>query len=65
MRKNEIKNAKDNELVYDLAQSYASLVANYNLNRVTKQYEKHCEDLEDELLKRGLLTEEQVKLLRA
>ena len=63
MRKTEIKTAKDNELIAEYVHSYAMLIVKYNLNRGTKQLEKHCHDLETELLKRGLLTEDDIEKL--
>lgn len=65
MRKSEIKKAADNELIVDYVSSYSSLILNYNLGRGIKQHEKHCHDLEQELLSRGLLTEEDIKHLNA
>lgn len=63
MRKTEIKTAKDNELIAEYVRSYGMLLVNYSSNRGTKQFEKHCHDLEVELLKRGLLTEDDIKKL--
>ena len=65
MRKNEIAKAKDNDLITEYAVSYATMLLNYNLGRGMKQIESHCRDLEEELFKRGLLTEENLKRLRA
>ena len=64
-RKREIPKAKDNELVADYVNSYALLFYNYNTNGGIKQLQAHCNDLEKELLKRGLLTEEQVKFFNS
>lgn len=63
MRKAEIKAAKDNELIVEYVQTYSLLMLNTNLQMGTKRHEKHCQDLETELVKRGLLTEEDVKHL--
>ena len=63
MKKNEIEKAKDNELITEYVKSYSNLCLKYNLNRITKQAEAHCKDLERELVKRGLLTEEDIKYL--
>ena len=63
MKKSELKSAKINELIVDYVQSYSMLSLNYNLNKGTKQLEKHCEDLEEELTKRNILTQEDIKKL--
>lgn len=65
MRKTEMRAAQDSEIIYDYVQSYAQACLNYNLNRGTKALEKHLEDLSAEVLRRGLLTPEQVKRLSA
>lgn len=65
MRKSELKTAPDNEIILDLVQSYATACLNYNLDRGTKAIEKHLQDLNAEVLRRGLLTPEQVKKLNA
>ena len=63
MRKNEIPKAKDNDLIAEYVSSYATLLLNFNLSRGIIQAEKHCKDLEAELLKRGILTEENIRSL--
>ncbi len=63
MRKNEISKAKDNDLITEYVSSYATLLLNYNLDKGTTQAEKHCKDLEAELLKRNILTEENIRTL--
>lgn len=64
MRKNEMKKAKDNELIVDLVLSYGFLCRNMNLGLGEKRLANHCTDLENELLMRGILTEEDIKALR-
>lgn len=64
MTKAEIKKAKDNELIVDYVRTYSSFCLNVNLGMGIKQYSKHCTDLEEELVKRGILTEENVRILR-
>lgn len=61
IRKNEIAKAKNSELVAEFARSYSAWCTNYMLNRGTKQVQAHCNDVAKELVKRGLLTEEDVK----
>lgn len=63
MRKSEIAKAKDNELIVDYVKSYSSLCLNINLKLGEKQLSKHCADLEKELLKRGILTENDIRIL--
>lgn len=63
MTKREIPKAKDNDLIAEYVSSYATLLLNYNLSRGVIQAEKHCKDLEAELLKRGILTEENIRSL--
>ena len=65
MTKREIKFAEHHELIVDLVRSYAGLCVNYNTGGGTKRYAQHCEDLQAELLKRGLLTEAEVKFLNS
>ena len=63
MTKAEILKAKDNDLITEYISSYASLLVNYNLKLGTKRLEQHCSALETELLKRGILTEDNIKTL--
>lgn len=63
MRKTDIPKLADNDLITEYVRVYASLLMNTNMNMGVKQLEKQCANLEDELLKRGLLTEENIKRL--
>lgn len=63
MTKKEIQIAKNNELIVEYVRSFSNLLLNYNLGRSIKRYENHCRDLEKELVRRNLLTEEDVKSL--
>ena len=63
MKKNEIAKAKDSELIVEYVKSYSSLCLNENLQLGTKQLSKHCVDLETELLRRGILSENDIKIL--
>ena len=65
MTKKEIIEAKDSKLVYEYATNYALLLMNYNLGKGTKQLQAYCNNLERELLKRGLLTDEYVEKLNS
>ena len=63
MRKNEISKSSNNDLITEYVQTYATLVLNMNTDRGVIQASKHCTDLETELLKRGILTKENIELL--
>ena len=63
MTKKEIAKAKDNEIILDMIRTYSTLCVNENLHLGTKQLSKHCKDLETEMLKRGILTESDIKRL--
>ena len=63
MKKSEIAKAKDNDLITEYVSSYASLSTNYNLKLGTKRLEQQCIALETELLKRGILTIENIERL--
>lgn len=63
MRKSEIKKAPTNRLIVDYVRSSAELAVNQNLKRGTERLSKHCTDLEEELVMRGILTDEDVKIL--
>ena len=65
MRKNEIPKAKDNDLITEYILKHAFLLVNFNNQMGTKQLEKQCENLEAELLKRGILTEENLQRLHS
>ena len=63
MKKSEIKNLKDNELIAEYVRTFANFETNWVLRRGTKQFWKHMKDLEEELLKRNILTQEDVDRL--
>jgi len=63
MKKTDIPKLADNDLITEYVSAYASLLININMNMGIKQLEKQCANLEEELLKRGLLTEENIKRL--
>lgn len=64
MRKNEIKKSKDNELLVDYINSIVMLHLNYNSGRSLNQIEKHCSDLENEIISRCILTEEDIRKVK-
>lgn len=63
MWKSEITKAPTNKLIVDYIRSSAEFAVNLNLKRGTERLSKHCADLEEELVKRGILTDEDVKVL--
>ena len=63
MRKTEIARAKDNELIVDYVRSYGLYLRNMNLGLGEKRLANHCADLEKELVKRGILTKENIDAL--
>jgi len=65
MTKQEIKKSTNNELIRESIRTYGFLLQNSILRRGTKQLEKHWSDCCDELVKRELLTEEDVKHLNS
>jgi hypothetical protein len=59
-----IKKSDSGELIVEYVITYANLVYNINTGCGTKRYSQHCQDLEEELLKRGVLTQENIDILR-
>lgn len=64
MRKREIKKAKDNEIIVDYISSNISWHLNYNSGKSVDQLGKHCHDLEEEIIKRGILTSDDIGKFR-
>lgn len=65
MTKKELKTAQDNEIIMDYISTYSRMVLNMNFKLRTKALEKHLFDLDAEMLKRGLLTQEQIDCLNS
>lgn len=65
MTKTEMKNAENNEIIYRYIKAYSLFVCNMNLGGSTKSLDKELKNLDVEMLKRGLLTEDQVKKLNS
>jgi hypothetical protein len=63
MTKKELRTAQDNEIIMDYINSYCNYALNMNFGRGTKAIGVHLKDLDGEMLKRGLLTEEQIHKL--
>ena len=64
MRKADIPKAADNELIFEFVNSYAQLSINLNIGGGTKQLSALCAELGNELVKRQLMTQEQIDRLR-
>lgn len=63
MRKSEIKKATDNALIWDYISSHSNYFLAINTRGSTKRIVQHCADLENEMIKRGILTDEDRILL--
>lgn len=64
MQKKEMKNATDSEIIMDLITSYSSWTLALNIPRYSaKRIGEHVKDLENEALKRNILTQEQIERL--
>lgn len=59
----EIKHEEkaNNDLIVDFVKTYSRLCLNTNFNKPTKHLEKHFDKLCNELVKRGILTSEDIK----
>lgn len=65
MTKTEMKKAENNEIIFRYIKAYSSLTLNINLGGKTKSLEKELADLDEEMINRGLLTEEQIRRLNS
>ena len=65
MTKTEIKKAENSEIIFRYIKAYSSLTLNINLGGKTKSLETELTNLNDEMLKRGLLTEYQIRNLNS
>lgn len=61
MTKSEIKTAKDNEIITEYVIQFAFLITNFNTGKQTDRLEERCDELATELVRRGILTAEDVK----
>lgn len=65
MTKKEIPKSSDEDLLVDYVWSYGIFVRNMNLSMYkTKRIGQHVRDLEEEILKRKLLSQKAVDYLR-
>lgn len=65
MTKQEVKKSTNNELIRESMRTYGFLLQNWTLRKGLKQLEKHWSDCCEELIKREILTEEDVKYLNS
>lgn len=65
MTKTEMKKAENNELIYRYISLHSLIGIKYNEGKSIKSLLKEQADLDTEMLKRGLLTEEQIKKLNS
>lgn len=63
MRKADIPKMANNELIVEYVDAYASFLLNYNANRGIKRYEVLIAALEAELMKREILTQDDITRL--
>lgn len=63
LTKSEFRSATDNEIIVEYVKTYSNLCLNENLHLGTKKLSKHCVDLENELLSRGILTRNNIEEL--
>ena len=63
MKKSEIENLPDNKLIVEYVRHSNKLASNYVLNRGVKRLQVICTNMENELVKRGILNDEDIKRL--
>lgn len=63
MKKSEIENLPDNKLIVEYVRHSNELTSNYVLNRGVKRLQVICTSMENELVKRGILNDEDIKRL--
>lgn len=61
MNKQEMKMATDGDLIVEYVKTAAEESSNFVLNRGIVQLQRHRKSIEEELLKRGILTEQQIR----
>lgn len=61
MNKREMKTASDGDLIVEYVITASGEASNFVLDRGIVQYQRHRKVIEEELLKRGILTERQIK----
>lgn len=63
MKKSEIANLPNNKLIVEYVRHSNELTSNYVLNRGVKRLQVICTNMENELVKRGILNDEDIKRL--
>ena len=63
MKKNELKELKNSDLIREAINIYARLLLNYNMKKGTTILEKQWKTCTDELEKRDLLKESDIEFL--
>ena len=61
----EMSSAKDNEIIYEYIRAYSRFAVNLNLGGGIERLSNHLKNLDSEMLKRGILTEEQISHLNS
>ena len=61
MNKKEMRLASDGDLIVEYVITAANESSNFVLDRGIVQIQKHRKTLEEEILKRGILTEKQIR----
>lgn len=65
MTKQEIKRATDNALIVEYIRSYHWSAQAERDGSPRKRIDAHCKDLEQEIVKRNILTDEDIKYLNS
>lgn len=65
MTKKEMLKAKDSEIIVDYIRSYSLYCSNMVTHRGTVAVDRHLKDLDVEMLRRGILSQEQVDFLNS
>lgn len=60
MNKREMKTASDGDLIVEYVITACGECSNFVLDRGIVQYQRHRKAIEEELLKRGILTQQQI-----
>ena len=63
MTRKQLKFARDGEILVDYIMTSCKFAVNQNLGRGTKALGEHLKDLENEIIKRDILTQEEVDYL--
>ena len=61
MNKREMKTASDGDLIVEYVITACGEASNFVLDRGIVQYQRHRKAIEEEILKRGILTDKQIR----